>query len=74
MSVFEFAVKFFQDSGYFIYASIFIMALGVAIAIVVGLVIGLLQAVTSIQEQTLTFVPKIVALALVTPVLESGKF
>jgi flagellar biosynthetic protein FliQ len=34
-------------------------------ALVVGLVIGLLQAVTSIQEQTLTFVPKIAAIALV---------
>ncbi len=38
-------------------------------ALVVGLVIGLLQAVTSIQEQTLTFVPKIVALALVLALL-----
>lgn len=34
-------------------------------ALVVGLVIGLLQAVTSIQEQTLTFVPKIAAIGLV---------
>jgi len=38
-------------------------------ALVVGLVIGLLQAVTSIQEQTLTFVPKIVALTLVLALL-----
>jgi flagellar biosynthetic protein FliQ len=38
-------------------------------ALIVGLVIGLLQAVTSIQEQTLTFVPKIVALALVLALL-----
>jgi len=29
---------------------------------VVGLVIGLLQALTQLQEQTLTFVPKIVIL------------
>ena len=33
MSVFEFAVKFFQDSGLAIYPSILIMALGLAIAI-----------------------------------------
>lgn len=33
MSAFETIVKFFQDSGYFIYASVFIMALGLAIAI-----------------------------------------
>ena len=30
-------------------------------ALVVGLAIGLLQALTQIQEQTLTFVPKLVA-------------
>jgi len=35
----------------------------------VGLVISLIQSVTSIQDQTLTFVPKIVAMVLVTAVL-----
>ena len=34
-------------------------------AITVGFIISLLQAVTSIQEQTLTFVPKIIAILLV---------
>ncbi len=38
-------------------------------ALAVGLVIGLVQAVTSIQEQTLTFVPKIIAMALVLALL-----
>ncbi|HWE96250.1 MAG TPA: flagellar biosynthesis protein FliQ [Tepidisphaeraceae bacterium] len=33
-----------------------------AIGLVVGIVVSLLQAVTQIQEQTLTFVPKIVAM------------
>ncbi len=32
-------------------------------AIVVGVTVSLLQSVTSIQEQTLTFVPKLVAVA-----------
>jgi len=32
------------------------------VAMVVGLIIGLFQALTQIQEMTLTFVPKIVAL------------
>jgi flagellar biosynthesis protein FliQ len=32
-----------------------------AVAIIVGLVISILQAVTSVQEQTLTFVPKLIA-------------
>jgi len=34
-------------------------------ALLVGVVISLVQAVTQIQEQTLTFVPKILAMALV---------
>jgi len=36
--------------------------LGVALAI--GLVIGILQAATSIQEMTLTFVPKLVLVVI----------
>ncbi len=38
-------------------------------ALLVGLVIGLLQAVTSIQEQTLAFVPKLLAICLVLVLL-----
>jgi flagellar biosynthesis protein FliQ len=34
-------------------------------ALVVGLVISIFQAVTQIQEQTLTFIPKIVAMGVV---------
>ena len=34
-------------------------------SLVVGLVVSLLQSVTSIQEQTLSFVPKLVAISLV---------
>ena len=34
-------------------------------ALVVGLAIGLLQALTQIQEMTLVFVPKIIAIFLV---------
>ncbi len=37
--------------------------------VVVGLIISIFQAITSIQEQTLTFVPKIVAMLLVAVVL-----
>ncbi len=37
--------------------------------LVVGLVISLLQAVTQVQEQTLAFVPKIVAMVLVAILL-----
>ena len=37
--------------------------------LLVGLVISLLQAVTQVQEQTLAFVPKIVAMILVAILL-----
>ncbi len=39
--------------------------------LVVGLFISLFQAVTQIQEQTLTFVPKIVVMLVVAMVLMS---
>jgi len=35
------------------------------VALVVGLAVGLFQALTSIQELTLTFVPKIMAVVIV---------
>ena len=37
--------------------------------LIVGLIISLFQAVTQIQEQTLTFVPKIITMILVAVVL-----
>jgi flagellar biosynthetic protein FliQ len=33
-------------------------------SVVVGLVVGILQAVTQVQEQTLSFVPRLVVVAL----------
>ncbi len=36
----------------------------VAVAMVVGIAIALLQALTQVQEMTLTFIPKIVAILL----------
>lgn len=35
-----------------------------AVALLVGLVIGVLQTVTQVQDQTLSFVPKLVAMAI----------
>ena len=43
-------------------------------ALIVGLVIAILQATTSIQEQTLTFVPKVFAILLVLALLGSWMF
>jgi flagellar biosynthetic protein FliQ len=44
------------------------------VAMVVGLIVSIFQATTSIQEQTLTFVPKIVAIMLVLALLGSWMF
>jgi flagellar biosynthetic protein FliQ len=38
-------------------------------SLAVGLVIGLIQAATSISEQTLTFVPKLAAIAIVLVIM-----
>ena len=38
-------------------------------SLAVGLVVGVIQAATSINEQTLTFVPKLAAIALVLVLL-----
>jgi len=43
-------------------------------ALVVGLVVAILQATTSIQEQTLTFVPKIFTILLVLAFLGGWMF
>jgi flagellar biosynthetic protein FliQ len=43
-------------------------------ALVVGLVVAILQATTSIQEQTLTFVPKVIAILLVLAFLGGWMF
>jgi flagellar biosynthesis protein FliQ len=41
------------------------------IALIVGLLIGIIQAATSINEMTLSFIPKIAALVLVLVVIGS---
>jgi flagellar biosynthesis protein FliQ len=41
-------------------------------SLIVGLVISLFQALTQIQEQTLTFVPKIIATILVIMITFAG--
>ena len=46
------------------YLTLIISAPMLMIGLVVGLLISLFQAVTQIQEQTLVFVPKIVAMVL----------
>jgi len=43
-------------------------------ALVVGLTVAILQATMSVQEQTLTFVPKILAILLVLAILGGWMF
>ncbi len=45
--------------------SLFVSAPLLLTSLAVGILVSLVQAVTQLQEQTLTFIPKLVALALV---------
>jgi len=42
-----------------------------AVALAVGLLIGILQAATSIQEMTLTFVPKVIVVVIAFALLSN---
>lgn len=44
------------------------------IALIVGLIVAILQAVTSIQEQTLTFLPKLLVILLMIALLGGVMF
>ncbi len=48
-----------------LWASVLVSAPILSVALLVGVVIGLFQALTSIQEMTLTFVPKMAAILAV---------
>ena len=48
-----------------LWISVVISAPLLAVALIAGVVIGLFQALTSIQEMTLTFVPKVGAMLIV---------
>lgn len=51
--------------------SLVIAAPMLIVATVVGLIISIFQATTQIQEQTLTFVPKIISVALIGLLMSS---
>lgn len=54
------AVTLLRDT---IWVGIYVSTPILAVALLSGLVVGLFQALTSIQELTLTFVPKLLAIA-----------
>ena len=55
-----------------IWTIIIVSGPAVAAAMLVGIIIALLQALTQVQEMTLTFIPKIVAILVVIAI--SGPF
>ncbi|WP_043920850.1 flagellar biosynthetic protein FliQ [Jannaschia aquimarina] len=56
---------FFDTLQQGLWAAVMVSAPILAAALVVGLAIGLIQALTSVQEMTLTFVPKMAAMLAV---------
>jgi flagellar biosynthetic protein FliQ len=52
-----------------LWMTVLISAPLLGVSLVVGLVIGILQAATSINESTLSFIPKLAALALTLAVV-----
>jgi flagellar biosynthetic protein FliQ len=53
---------------------IFLAAPLLVSALVVGLIVAIFQATTSIQEQTLTFVPKVLTILIILALLGSWMF
>jgi len=62
----QFAIQFLHDA---IYTTLLIAGPILLVALVVGFLIGVFQAVTSINEMTLTFIPKIIAVVIVMMVM-----
>lgn len=58
----EFVVNLIRET---MYTMLLIASPVLLISLIVGLIISILQAATSIQEVTLTFVPKVIVIALV---------
>jgi flagellar biosynthesis protein FliQ len=56
---------FFDTLRQGMWAAVMISTPILVVALVAGVVVGLVQALTSIQEMTLTFVPKVAAILVV---------
>ncbi|HTU22142.1 MAG TPA: flagellar biosynthesis protein FliQ [Gemmataceae bacterium] len=48
-----------------LYTALLLALPALAVSLIVGLVVSVLQAITSIQEQTLSFIPRLLAVGLV---------
>ena len=62
----ELAIDFFKTTVVF---ALYTVAPFLVLTLVIGLVTSLIQSVTSLQEQTLTFVPKLLALSALLLIL-----
>ena len=49
----------------FFYAGLLLIAPTVGVSLAIGLLVSIFQTITSIQEQTLTFAPRIIAVGIV---------
>jgi flagellar biosynthetic protein FliQ len=62
----EFAIQFLTDA---IYTTMLISGPILLVTLVVGFMISVFQAVTSINEMTLTFIPKIISVIILLLIL-----
>ena len=62
----ELAIDFFKSTVVF---ALYAVAPFLVLTLVIGLVTSLIQSVTSLQEQTLTFVPKLLGLSALLLIL-----
>ncbi len=58
-------VAFFDILRQALWVAVAMSAPILAVALITGLTVGLFQALTSVQEMTLTFVPKVIAMLIV---------
>jgi flagellar biosynthetic protein FliQ len=62
----EYVIKLSHDT---VLLALFVAGPSLLVALVVGLAVSIVQAVTQIHEMTLTFIPKILAVAVVLVVM-----
>ncbi|MFZ0389259.1 MAG: flagellar biosynthesis protein FliQ [Calditrichia bacterium] len=62
----QFVIKFITDA---VYTTLLIAGPILLVTLLMGLMVGIFQAVTSINEMTLTFIPKVLAVILLLLIL-----
>lgn len=62
----QFAIKFITQA---IYTTLLLAGPILVVTLIMGLLVGIFQAVTSINEMTLTFIPKILAVVVLLIIL-----